>query len=218
MSVPALSSAAALVHGIWEDHFNDACQAHQETRLPGCHKTVMNEIRAQHAVVGSGLPSGPVNGMRVNRPEAVNWSTMAVDAELVEAAISLARNRFGPAVDAHRLGRWRCGLPMGQFRPASLLTPQTRRRPSATRPGPSARPQARRPGGGVGVRDRRSVRTCRAVDPGFVRRVPGTPVRPRPGGRGGRAGEFAVDPLPARSNRDLPAMPASIWGWAVSRL
>lgn len=59
--VAALSSAGALVHGIWEDHFNDACQEHPETRLPGLHKAVMNEIRAQHAVVGSGLPGGPVH-------------------------------------------------------------------------------------------------------------------------------------------------------------
>ncbi len=59
--VAALSSADAVVHGIWEDHFNEACQGEQDARLPGLHKAVMGEIRAQHTTVGAGLPGGPVH-------------------------------------------------------------------------------------------------------------------------------------------------------------
>lgn len=59
--VAALSSADAVVHSLWEDHFNEACQTHQDARLPGLHRSVMSEIRAQHAALGAGLPGGPVH-------------------------------------------------------------------------------------------------------------------------------------------------------------
>jgi hypothetical protein len=59
--VAALSSAEAVVHGLWEDHFNDACQAHEGALLPGLHTSVMGDIRAQHAVLAAGLPGGPVH-------------------------------------------------------------------------------------------------------------------------------------------------------------
>jgi hypothetical protein len=59
--VAALSSADATIHGLWEDHFNEACQTQQDGRLPGLHKAVMSEIRAQHATLGAGLPSSPVH-------------------------------------------------------------------------------------------------------------------------------------------------------------
>jgi cobyrinic acid a,c-diamide synthase len=36
--VAALSSAEAVIRGLWEDHFNDACQACEGARLPGLHQ------------------------------------------------------------------------------------------------------------------------------------------------------------------------------------
>ncbi|SFW92041.1 serine/threonine protein kinase [Amycolatopsis australiensis] len=59
--VAALSSADATIHGVWEDHFNEACQTDESPRLAGLHKSVMSEIRAQHATLSSGLPCGPVH-------------------------------------------------------------------------------------------------------------------------------------------------------------
>lgn len=59
--VAALSHADAAVHGLWEDHFNDACQTHEGARLPGLQKSVMGEIRAQHEVLGTGLHGGAVH-------------------------------------------------------------------------------------------------------------------------------------------------------------
>jgi hypothetical protein len=59
--VAALSRADAMIHGLWEDHFNDACQTHQDARLPGLHKAVMSEIRAQHAELGAGLRGSAVH-------------------------------------------------------------------------------------------------------------------------------------------------------------
>ncbi|MFI6098225.1 hypothetical protein ACIA8G_21910 [Lentzea sp. NPDC051213] len=59
--VAALSSADAVVHSLWEDHFNEACQAQEDGRLPGLHKAVMSEIRAQYATLGAGIPGGPVH-------------------------------------------------------------------------------------------------------------------------------------------------------------
>jgi hypothetical protein len=59
--VAALSNADAVVHGLWEDHFNEACQAKEDARLPGLHKAVMGEIRAQHGVLGAGLPGSAVH-------------------------------------------------------------------------------------------------------------------------------------------------------------
>ena len=59
--VAALSSAEAVIRGLWEDHFNDACQACEGARLPGLHRSVMGDIRAQHAALAAGLPGGPVH-------------------------------------------------------------------------------------------------------------------------------------------------------------
>lgn len=59
--VAALSSADAWVHGLWEEHFNDACQANENVLLPGLHKDVMKQIRAEHAALAAGLPGGPVH-------------------------------------------------------------------------------------------------------------------------------------------------------------
>lgn len=59
--VAALTSADATIRSVWEDHFNEACQTHQGACLPGLHKSVMSEIRAQHATLGSGLPCGSVH-------------------------------------------------------------------------------------------------------------------------------------------------------------
>jgi hypothetical protein len=59
--VAALSSADALVHSLWEDHFNEACQTQQDARLPGLHRSVMSDIRAQHSTLAAGLPAGPIH-------------------------------------------------------------------------------------------------------------------------------------------------------------
>jgi hypothetical protein len=59
--IAALSHADAAVHGLWEDHFNDACQTHEGARLPGLQRSVMGEIRAQHGALGAGLPGGAVH-------------------------------------------------------------------------------------------------------------------------------------------------------------
>lgn len=60
--VAALSSADAVIHGLWEDHFNEACQTNEDNaRLPGLHKSVMQDIRTQHATLAAGLPGGPVH-------------------------------------------------------------------------------------------------------------------------------------------------------------
>ena len=42
-------------------HFNDACQACEGPRLPKLHRSVMGDIRAQHAALAVGLPGGPVH-------------------------------------------------------------------------------------------------------------------------------------------------------------
>ncbi|WP_174415259.1 serine/threonine protein kinase [Nocardia vinacea] len=59
--VAALSSADAVVHSVWEDNFNEACQASEDALLLGLHKAVMSEIRSQHTTLGAGLPGGPVH-------------------------------------------------------------------------------------------------------------------------------------------------------------
>ena len=59
--VAALSSAEAVIRGVWEERFNDACQACEDSRLPGLHRSVMGDIRAQNASVAAGLPGGPVH-------------------------------------------------------------------------------------------------------------------------------------------------------------
>ncbi|MGC7102797.1 hypothetical protein ACPZ19_49715 [Amycolatopsis lurida] len=59
--VAALSHADAAVHGLWEDHFNDACQASVGACLLGLHRSVMGEIRAQHEVLRAGLPGGAIH-------------------------------------------------------------------------------------------------------------------------------------------------------------
>lgn len=59
--VSALSHADAAVHGLWEDHFNQACQTHEGARLPDLHRSVMGEIRAQHEMLRAGLPAGAVH-------------------------------------------------------------------------------------------------------------------------------------------------------------
>ncbi|MGX1778329.1 hypothetical protein ACWIGW_39920 [Nocardia brasiliensis] len=61
VEIAALSSADAAIHGLWEDHFNEACQTHEGARLPTLHRSVMSEIRAQHVTLGAGLPAGPVH-------------------------------------------------------------------------------------------------------------------------------------------------------------
>ncbi len=59
--VEALAAADAVVHGVWEEHFNEACEAHEGLRLPGLHPKVMREVRAQHPVLGMNLPAGLVH-------------------------------------------------------------------------------------------------------------------------------------------------------------
>jgi hypothetical protein len=59
--VAALSSADAVVHSLWEEHFNEACLLHQDSRLPGLHKSVMSVIRAEHSTLAAGLPASPVH-------------------------------------------------------------------------------------------------------------------------------------------------------------
>jgi hypothetical protein len=59
--VAALSSADAVVHSLWEDQYNEACQSHLDAHLPGLHRSVMSEIRAEHAALGAGLPGGAVH-------------------------------------------------------------------------------------------------------------------------------------------------------------
>jgi hypothetical protein len=57
----ALASADASVHAIWEDRFNEACLASEQTRLAGFHRSVMNEIRSEHPRIAEGLRSGPTH-------------------------------------------------------------------------------------------------------------------------------------------------------------
>ncbi|MEX5709099.1 serine/threonine protein kinase [Parafrankia sp. FMc6] len=59
--VAALAAADAVVHGVWEEHFNEACEAHEGPRLPGLHPTVMREVRAQHPALSRNLPAGLVH-------------------------------------------------------------------------------------------------------------------------------------------------------------
>jgi hypothetical protein len=59
--VNALSGADAAVHGLWEEHFNDACLEHETPALPGLHRAVMTQLRQQHDVLSTGLPGGPVH-------------------------------------------------------------------------------------------------------------------------------------------------------------
>jgi hypothetical protein len=59
--VAALSYAEATIRGLWEEHFNDACQACEGQRLPGLHRSVMGDIRAQHEALAAGLPGGLVH-------------------------------------------------------------------------------------------------------------------------------------------------------------
>lgn len=59
--VAALSSAEAVIRGLWEDHFNEACLVCEDPRLPGLHRSVMDDIRDQHASLAAGLPGGPVH-------------------------------------------------------------------------------------------------------------------------------------------------------------
>ena len=61
LEVAALTTADATVHSMWENRFNDACQAHDDPRLPGLHTTVMADIRTQHSTFASGLPGGVVH-------------------------------------------------------------------------------------------------------------------------------------------------------------
>ncbi len=57
----ALSSVDAAVHGVWEDRFNDACLEHEKDRLPGLHRSVMDEIRSKHSNLTEGLPCSPAH-------------------------------------------------------------------------------------------------------------------------------------------------------------
>lgn len=59
--VAALTTADATVHSVWENRFNDACQAQDDPKLPGLHTTVMADIRTQHSTFASGLPGGVVH-------------------------------------------------------------------------------------------------------------------------------------------------------------
>ncbi|WP_176929965.1 serine/threonine protein kinase [Lentzea albidocapillata] len=59
--VAALTTADATVHSVWENRFNDACQAQDDPKLPGLHTTVMTDIRTQHNTFASGLPGGVVH-------------------------------------------------------------------------------------------------------------------------------------------------------------
>jgi hypothetical protein len=75
----ALGEADALVHGIWETGFNDACQRHPaDPRLPGLHATVMRDIRESTAFPAS-LRAGPVHrcGLmhRVVEDRRAGWVT-----------------------------------------------------------------------------------------------------------------------------------------------
>jgi hypothetical protein len=57
----ALGEADALVHGIWEAGFNDACARQPvDSRLPGLHAAVMHDIRESTAFPRS-LRAGPVH-------------------------------------------------------------------------------------------------------------------------------------------------------------
>jgi hypothetical protein len=75
----ALGEADALVHGIWEAGFNDACRRHPaDPRLPGLHSTVMHDIRESTAFPTS-LRAGPVHrcGLmhRVVEDRRAGWVT-----------------------------------------------------------------------------------------------------------------------------------------------
>ncbi|MEX5711130.1 serine/threonine protein kinase [Parafrankia sp. FMc6] len=59
--VAALAAADAVVHGVWEEHFNEACEVHEGSRLPGLHPKVMREVRAQHSALSMSLPAGLVH-------------------------------------------------------------------------------------------------------------------------------------------------------------
>lgn len=59
--IAALASADAGIRGVWEEHFNEACQLHENPCLPGLHRRVMGTIRTDHATLSAGLPAGPVH-------------------------------------------------------------------------------------------------------------------------------------------------------------
>ncbi|KPM52673.1 hypothetical protein ACG83_30140 [Frankia sp. R43] len=92
--VAALAAADAVVHGVWEEHFNEACEAHEGPRLPGLHLTVMREVRAQHPNLSTNLPASPVHTCGLmhrvvdNRRAGWvrNWRQVAVEDVQAEAA------------------------------------------------------------------------------------------------------------------------------------
>jgi hypothetical protein len=58
----ALAEAEAIVHVIWEAHFNEACRQHpDDDRLPGLYPTVMREIRDSTHSFPALLGGGPVH-------------------------------------------------------------------------------------------------------------------------------------------------------------
>jgi hypothetical protein len=75
----ALAEADAVVHGIWEGRFNNACQRHPvDARLPGLHARVMRDIR-ESVAFAENLHVGPVHrcGLmhRVVQDRRAGWVT-----------------------------------------------------------------------------------------------------------------------------------------------
>ena len=75
----ALAEADAVVHGIWEGRFNNACQRHPvDARLPGLHARVMRDIR-ESVAFPENLHVGPVHrcGLmhRVVQDRRAGWVT-----------------------------------------------------------------------------------------------------------------------------------------------
>ena len=59
----ALVTADAHVHAIWEARFAEACERNVGGLLPGLHRSVMGDVRAERAALPSVLRLGPLHAM-----------------------------------------------------------------------------------------------------------------------------------------------------------
>ena len=59
----ALIAADAQVHAIWEARFSEACERNHDRRLPGLHRSVMADVRAERPSLPRVLRLGPLHAM-----------------------------------------------------------------------------------------------------------------------------------------------------------
>ena len=57
----SLRDGDASVHSLWEHRFNSACENHTGKRLPGLHRDVMADVRAEHGTLMASLMPGIVH-------------------------------------------------------------------------------------------------------------------------------------------------------------